>query len=85
MHTGPSSQSDIIASGPAVNMSVVFSPDQAGFSLSVALNLTDDDDALEAIESYQLVLMIPQTTRGVVLGDPAMTVISILDNDGMCG
>ena len=85
MHIGPSSQSDIVPSGPVVNMRVVLSRKQSGFSLSIALNLTDDDDALEAIESYQLLLMIPQTTRGVVLGDAAMTVISILDDDGMYG
>lgn len=85
IHTlaGPSSQSDIVASGSAVNTSVVFSPDQPGFTVSIALNLTDDQDALEAIESYQLMLIIPQTTRGVVLSDPTTTVINILDDDGM--
>ena len=86
MLTGPSLQEDIIASGPTVNTSLVFSSGQqpTGFSIAIALNLTDDDYALEAIEMYQLTLIIPQTTKGVVSGEPITTTINILDNDSMC-
>ncbi len=51
--------------------------------MSLALNLTDDEDALEAIEMYQLSLTIPETTRGVVSGEPVVTTVNILDDDGM--
>lgn len=69
-------------------MTLVFSASQqpsdgSGPSLALALNLTDDEDALEAIEMYQLTLTIPVTTRGVVSGDPIVTTINILDDDGM--
>ena len=63
-------------------MTLVFSG--PGLSIAVALNLTDDDDALEAIEMYQLTLTIPPTTRGVVSGEPIATTINILDDDSMC-
>jgi hypothetical protein len=62
-------------------MTLVFSAGQQ--SMSLALNLTDDEDALEAIEMYQLSLTIPETTRGVVSGEPIVTTINILDDDGM--
>ena len=58
-------------------------PEGSILSVTLALNLTDDEDALEAIEMYQLTLTIPETTRGVVLGEPMVTTINILDDDGM--
>ena len=63
-------------------MSVVFSQGQS--SVALALNLTDDDYALEALETYQLLLIIPQTSLGSVApGDPTTTTINIQDDDGM--
>lgn len=61
---------------------MLFSPDQVGLSVSLALNLTDDDYALEAVENYQLAIIVPQTSGGVVPGSPITTVINILDDDG---
>ena len=71
-----------MASGPAINTTVLFTPGQTGFSATIVLNLTDDQYALEAIETYQLTIVIPQTTRGVVPGVPITTVVNILDDDG---
>ena len=87
-HTlGPSLQEDITASGPSVNTTLVISGGQqqgSGITIALALNLTDDEDTLEAIEMYQLTLTIPEATRGVVSGEPIVTTINILDDDGMC-
>lgn len=68
-------------------MTLVFLVEQqgqgSGLSLALALNLTDDEDALEAVEMYQLTITIPETTRGVVSGEPVVTTINILDDDGI--
>lgn len=61
----------------------MFSPDNPSFSVAIALNITDDDYALESIETYELVLVIPQTSSSVEPGVPITTTINILDDDGM--
>ena len=82
---GPSSQTNILASASAVNETVTF---QSGVgapnSVSVSISLTDDQVALEAVESYIIRLEVAlDTFTAIRIGSPSTTVINVLDNDGM--
>lgn len=48
----------------------------------VSINITDDAVS-EPVERFTAHLMLlPQTTRGIMLGTPSTTVVQISDNDG---
>ncbi len=82
VHTGPSQQTDIVASGAAVNETDTFI--LGGNSIiSIDIALTNDDVALEAVEQYILTLSLPAGTTGIeILPSEATTTINILDDDG---
>ena len=81
---GPSAQTNVLASATAVNETVTF---QSGVgapnSVFVSIPLTDDQVALEAVESYIIRLEIAlDTFVAIRIGFPSTTVINVLDNDG---
>ena len=68
-------------SGGSINRDEAFTTGQYTFTLS--LPLTDDEIALEDVESYNATLTLaPGTPPGVVLGSQTTTTISVKDNDG---
>ena len=82
---GPSAQTNVLASATAVNETVTF---QSGVgapnSVFVSIPLTDDQVALEAVESYIIHLEIAlDTFVAIRIGFPSTTVINVLDNDGI--
>lgn len=81
--TGPSTQTDIEVSASGLSEQVTFeagpgTPD----SISVRIDLTDDDVALEAVEQYMASLVLPANATGVRLLEPRTTEINVLDDDG---
>ncbi len=51
-------------------------------SITVEFTLTDDDIALEAIESYIGTLVIMGNPEGVTIGVIATTTVNVEDDDG---
>lgn len=82
---GPSAQQNIVQSADGIDTNVTF---EAGFgslnSTSVSFNISNDDIALEVLESYNVVLRLPQPTTGVRLGNLSVTRVNILDDDSKC-
>ena len=82
---GPSTQQNIVQSADGIDTTVIF---KAGFgflnSTSVSFNISNDDVALEELESYNVVLRLPEPTTGIRLGNPSVTTVNILDEDGKC-
>lgn len=86
---GPSNQPNIERSASGINEVITF---QSGLdapdTISVQVNLTDDDVALEDVERYFASLSLVDSTSGVLIVQPERTQINVLDDDGegeMCG
>lgn len=82
---GPSIQTNIVRSAAVIDEVVVF---QAGTnapsSIAVTFDLTDDDVALEEIETFVVDLEILNNLNNIVMpGIPEKTTINVLDDDGM--
>ena len=70
----------MVNSGGSINRDETFTTGQYTFTFS--LPLTDDEIALEDLESYVASLTLaPGTPPGVVLGSQNTTTISVADND----
>ncbi len=78
----PGTQPDtVVSSGFLVGGILTFTPSsEISFELP-GFSITDDDVALETIESYEISFSNPQPDTNVILG-PAST-IEIIDDDGM--
>ena len=48
----------------------------------MTFDLTDDDVALEEVERYFASLSLVDSTSGVLIVEPEMTQINVLDDDG---
>ena len=51
-------------------------------TISVTFDLTDDDVALEEVERYFASLTLVDSASGVLIVQPEMTQINVLDDDG---
>ena len=81
--SAPSSQTDIQSSFGGLLVGTVSFASTPGASLvqSVLFNLTDDTIALEDVELVTVSLDITGVPR-IRIGDPGVTEINILDDDG---
>ena len=81
---GPSTQTNIEQSAAGIDQVVTFGagPD-APNTISIMFNLTDDDVALEAIERYVASLSVVDSSSGVIVTQPSVTTINVLDDDGV--
>ena len=71
----------MVNSGGSINRDEAFTTGQFIFNLSFPL--TDDEIALEDLESYVATLTLaPGTPPGVVLGSQTTATITVADNDG---
>ena len=82
---GPSNQRNIERSAAGINEIITFpaGPDGPN-TIRVSFNLTDDDVALEDIESYVVDLTVQPSSPGVTVEEPERTRINVLDDDGEC-
>ena len=81
---GPSLQQNIVLSADGINTTVVFEAGSTSNSTNVFFNISDDEVALEPLESYVTVLTLLQSTTSVRLGSPSLTRVNILDDDSKC-
>ena len=51
-------------------------------SISIKFNITDDNVALEPVESYEATLTVLDTTSGIDVTEGGPTTIKIQDDDG---
>ena len=76
-------QTDVTNSAPAIDETITFGiGDVPPDSFQISLTLTDDQVALEAVETYTASLEIITGSNIVILGAPEETNINIIDNDG---
>ena len=76
-------QTDVTNSAPAIDETITFGigdvpPDR----FQISLTLTDDQVALEAVETYTASLEIITGSNIVMLGAPEETNINLIDDDG---
>ncbi len=79
-HTGPTDQPYVIPSLPALNRSFVLPINTS--SVVIELTLVDDDVSLEPNERVRYRLVLPGGSMGVELGNPNVTYVNIIDDDG---
>ncbi len=79
---GPSDQSDVIPSLPALNVSYTLI--ENSLYIDIEIPLIDDVVSLESTERVRYRLVLHEGTVGVEPGDPIVTYINILDDDGEC-
>ena len=76
-------QTDVTNSAPAIDETITFGiGDVPPDCIQISLTLTDDQVALEAVETYTASLEIITGTNIVMLGAPEETNINIIDDDG---
>ena len=76
-------QTDVTNSAPAIDETITFGiGDVPPDSIRISLTLTDDQVALEAVETYTASLEIITGTNIIVLGAPEETLINVIDDDG---
>ncbi len=80
LHTGPTDQPNVIPSLPALNRSFVLPINSS--LIVIELTLVDDDVSLEPNERVQYRLVLPGGSMGVELGNPNVTYVNIIDDDG---
>lgn len=79
---GPSTSSPIVQSAASVDTVITFLAGQtAPDVINIPINITDDDVALEAIESYVASLEIIQPAPNVLIGAHPTTSVNVLDED----
>ena len=81
---GPSLQQNIDLSADGIDTTVIFEAGSTSNSTNVLFNISDDEVALEPLESYDTVLTLLQSTTSVRLGNPSLTRVNILDDDSKC-
>jgi len=60
---------------------VIFEAGSTSNSTNVFFNISDDEVALEPLESYDTVLTLLQSTTSVRLGSPGVTGVNTLDGN----
>ena len=81
-HTGPSTSSPIQQSATAMNQIITFDAGPSAQDvIAISINITNDDIALEAIESYVVNLEIVGSPTNVVIGRHEVTTVNVLDED----
>ena len=83
IYLGPSDQPNIEHSAAAINEVITFrAGPEVPNTISVTFHLTDDDVALEEVERYFASLSVEDSASGVLIVEPEMTQINVLDDDG---
>ena len=81
-HIGPSTSSPIQQSAAAVDQIITFKAGSSAVdAIAIQIPITDDDIALEIIESYDVNLEIVGSLPNVVIGRHEMTIVNVLDED----
>ena len=75
---GPSAQTDIVRSADGISSVITFQPNGPR-TIDVEFDITNDDVALEAVETYTVRLSPPS---GVILGAIPTTNVEVTDDDG---
>ncbi len=78
--TGPSTQTDVEVSAEGIDTTIEFVGEED--RITISFDITDDNIALENIESYVVGLMIVGNPQGVGIGMIPMTTVNIVDDDG---
>lgn len=76
-------QTDIVRSADGINEVIEFQGGpNAPNIIRVYFNLTDDEVALEAVETYEVTLDVLSSQDIVQIGTPEQTTVEVLDPDG---
>ena len=77
---GPTTQTDVVKSAAPINQIITF--DDSTTSILVEFNITDDNYALEPVETYNVSLSLIGTDSRIMFVSPQVTNVNIVDNDG---
>ena len=67
----------------AINFTVDFPASSNSSVVQVRFPIINDDIGLEDVERFRVMLVIPDGVVGVEVGDPGITYINIIDDDGV--
>ena len=75
----------MVISGVRVDTTVTFGAGPAAPSvIDVVVQINDDQVGLEAVEMFSVSLALTQPSDAVEVGQPDVTVVNIIDDDGRC-